>query len=184
MTYLLERIQEYGFHLRFEKCNFFTELINYLGYIIDGKELCPDPKKVAAIIDMPLLKNLTTLREQSIIMSFYFKHAYFAPLIGPFVEKFNLAMVSAISEIVSFEQFKKILISDLLLTHYNPKYEIIVAADVSIEGLEACILHRFPDHSIKAICHAARSLTSAEHNYSQIEKEGLALCLQLLNFTA
>jgi len=82
----------------------------------------------------------------------------------------------------SFEQFKKILTSKLLLTHYNPKYEIIVAADASNEGVGACILHRFPDHSVKAVSHAARNLTPVERNYSQIEKEALAIMFAVTKF--
>ena len=35
----------------------------------------------------------------------------------------------------AFEQFKKILSSDLLLTHYNPRLDIIVSADASSIGL-------------------------------------------------
>lgn len=82
----------------------------------------------------------------------------------------------------SFERFKQILQSNLLLTHYNPKHEIIVAADASQNGIDACILHRFPDNTIKAISHAARSLIETESRYSQIEKEGLALIFAVTKF--
>lgn len=75
----------------------------------------------------------------------------------------------------SFEQFKNVLQSDLLLTHYNPNLEMIVAADASQHGIGAVLLHRFPDGSVKAVCHASRTLTDAERNYAQREKEGLAL---------
>ncbi|XP_018396139.1 PREDICTED: uncharacterized protein K02A2.6-like [Cyphomyrmex costatus] len=43
-------------------------------------------------------------------------------------------------------------------------------ADASNEGLGACILHRFPDHSIKAISLASRSLTEAEHLFSVLNE--------------
>ena len=75
----------------------------------------------------------------------------------------------------SFDRFKQLLSSDLLLTHFDPKLPIKVAADASTVGLGAYICHIFPDGSEKPIYHASRSLTPAEKNYSQIEKEGLAL---------
>lgn len=81
-----------------------------------------------------------------------------------------------------FNSLKDILSSNLLLTHYDPNKEIIVAADASNYGLGACILHECPDGTIKAVCHASRSLTPAEKGYSQIEKEGLALVFAVTKF--
>ncbi|XP_037806223.1 uncharacterized protein K02A2.6-like [Lucilia sericata] len=69
----------------------------------------------------------------------------------------------------SFERFKQLLSSDLLLTHFDPKLPIKVAADASNVGLGAYICHVF-------------SLTPAEQNYSQIEKEGLALVFAVNKF--
>ncbi|XP_055605612.1 uncharacterized protein K02A2.6-like [Uranotaenia lowii] len=82
----------------------------------------------------------------------------------------------------SFDRFKQLLQSPLALTHYNPALEIVVSADASSIGIGARIAHQFPDGTTKAICHASRSLTSAETNYSQIEKEGLALIFAVTRF--
>ena len=75
----------------------------------------------------------------------------------------------------AFNNFKEILSSNLLLIHYDPNLEIIVAADASQYGIDAVILHRLPGGSEKAIAHASYSLTLTERRYSQIEKEELAL---------
>lgn len=82
----------------------------------------------------------------------------------------------------SFDKFKVILCSNLLLTHFDPAKEIIVAADASNYGLGAVIMHRIPTGEIKPIAHASRSLTSAEANYGQIEKEALALVFGVTRF--
>ncbi|EPB69463.1 reverse transcriptase [Ancylostoma ceylanicum] len=43
---LFERIQEYGFRVRIEKCSFLIPQIRYLGSIIDAKGRHPDPAKI------------------------------------------------------------------------------------------------------------------------------------------
>ncbi|KHJ96809.1 integrase core domain protein [Oesophagostomum dentatum] len=75
----------------------------------------------------------------------------------------------------AFNPAKEVLALDLLLTRFHFSLPIIVAADASDYGIGAVILHRMPYEMEKAICHASRSLTHAEKNYGQIEKEGLAL---------
>ncbi|KAL7078708.1 hypothetical protein ACQ4LE_002702 [Meloidogyne hapla] len=82
----------------------------------------------------------------------------------------------------AFEKIKSILSSDLLLTHFDPQFEIIVTADASNYGVGAMISHKFPDGSEKAIEYASKSLSQSEKNYGQIEKEGLALVFAVQKF--
>lgn len=82
----------------------------------------------------------------------------------------------------TFEKLIKTLTSDLFLAHYDPKLEIIVASDASAYGVGSCILHKMPDGTIKPIAHASRALLPADKNYSQIEKEALAIIFAVKRF--
>ncbi|VDN09099.1 unnamed protein product [Dibothriocephalus latus] len=61
---VIERVQEYGFRLRAEKCQFFLESIKYLGFIFDATSRHPDPENILAIQRMLASKDLSQLRSQ------------------------------------------------------------------------------------------------------------------------
>ena len=52
----------------------------------------------------------------------------------------------------------KISTSDLSLTHYDSKKDIIIASDAGNLGLGAVILHNENNSQVKAIAHALRTL--------------------------
>ncbi|XP_055615405.1 uncharacterized protein K02A2.6-like [Toxorhynchites rutilus septentrionalis] len=175
---VLERIKTYGFHLRIEKCRFGLSQIKFLGHIIDKGGLRPDPAKTTAISQMPAPMNVSQLRSYLGAINYYGRFVkQMKELRAPmdYLLKQNVNWEWTASCQKSFDKFKTLLTSDLLLTHFDPNKEIIVADDASKDGLGAVIMHRLPDGSVKAISHISRSLTPAEKNYGQIEKEALAL---------
>ncbi|KAK6763899.1 hypothetical protein RB195_024291 [Necator americanus] len=56
----------------------------------------------------------------------------------------------------AFNRAKEVLASDLLVMRFDPSLDIIVAADASDYGIGSEILHRMPDGTEKAICHASK----------------------------
>ena len=64
------------------------------------------------------------------------------------------------------------------LAHYDQNKELVLTTDASPIGLGACLSHRVKEGSktrLRAIAFASRSLTNAEKNYAQFEREGLAV---------
>ncbi|XP_062556963.1 uncharacterized protein K02A2.6-like [Armigeres subalbatus] len=182
---LFQRLQAYGFVLREEKCNILQPEVKYLAHIVDENGLRPDQSKVEAIVKMPPPKDVTTLRSFLGAVNFYAKfvpemHQLGRPLDALLKKDAKFVWNSECQK--SFRCFKEVLQSNLLLTHYDPSLDIIVAADALQSGIGACLLHRFPYGSLKAVAHASRSLTPAEANYGQIEKKGLALVFAVTKF--
>lgn len=182
---LMNRIKEFGFHIKLEKSKFALTEITYLGSVVNKFGIKPDQKRVEAIFKMSEPENLTELRSFLGTINFYGKfiknmHIFKAPL-DELLKKDSQWQWSSSCQ-WAFNKLKKSLSSDLLLTHYNPKLKIIVSADASNKGLGACIQHQMTDGSIKPIAYASRSLHQAEQKYSQIEKEGLGIIFAVKKF--
>ncbi len=82
----------------------------------------------------------------------------------------------------AFSRSKKMLMSSNLLTHYNPQLPLTLACDVSAYGIGTVLAHRMSDGSEKPIGYVSRTLTKAEKNYSQLEKEGLSCVFGIKKF--
>lgn len=77
---------------------------------------------------------------------------------------------------------KKLLLTSNMLTHYDPTMPLKLAADASQYGLGAVISHVLPNGEEKPIAFSSRSLGKSEKNYSQIDKEALALVYGVRKF--
>ena len=82
----------------------------------------------------------------------------------------------------AFSASKKLLTSSRLSVHFDPKLSLTLVCDASTYDLGAVLAHRYPDGFEKPIGYASRTLSRAEKNYSQIEKEGLACVFGINKF--
>lgn len=78
-------------------------------------------------------------------------------------------------------RLKQKLTSIKALTHFDPQKPIYLAADASSQGVGAVIYHKI-DGKERPIAHASKTLSPAERNYAQIEREALALIFGLKKF--
>ena len=65
---------------------------------------------------------------------------------------------------------------------YGPKKSLILSVDASPCGIGGVLSHCMEDGSERPVEFASRTLSSAEKNYAQIEKEGLAISFGVKRF--
>ena len=79
------------------------------------------------------------------------------------------------SEAKAFEKSKDLLTSNSLLAHFNPSQKLTLMCDASPYGVGA-VLSQIDEQGVeRPVAYASRTLSQAERNYSQLEKEALAL---------
>ena len=182
---VLERIKEHGLRLCKEKCTFFQESIEYLGHIISRQGLHPSKKKVEAIQKIAEPTNVTELKS-FLGMVVYF--AKFLPQLSERAAPLNELLKKGTpwmwnsAKSAAFNGLKEDLMSMPVLMHFNPKLPLGLACDASSSGIGAVLFHILPNGDERPIAYASKSLTPAERNYSQIEKEGLSIVFGVKKF--
>ena len=84
-------------------------------------------------------------------------------------------MAIGTQQIKVFQDAKNALQDNTLLVHYDSSKQLVLACDASPHGLGAVLSHIIEVDQEKPVAYASRTLTTAEKNYSQLEKEALAL---------
>ena len=182
---VFERLQEYGVQLKKSKCSFMSKSVEYLGYKIDANGLQTTPQKVEAIQQAPHPKNVQQLRSFLGLVHYYGK---FIPNLATVTEPLNQLLHKNIKWHWStdcktaFAQLQTALSSSPILVHYDPNSPLRLACDASAYGVGAVISHIMPDESEKPIAFASCTLTKAERNYSQLEKEALSIIFGIQKF--
>ena len=182
---LLARLRDYGFRIRPEKCTFGKRSISFLGFVVDRNGRRPEREKIEVIQKMPSPKDVAQLRSFLGSVNYYGSYVKNLSTLRVPLEK----LLKKGEKFIwnddcqkAFEAIKKVLSSDLVLTHYDPKLPIVVAADASNYGIGGVLSHRMPDGSEKVVLNFSKSLNPAEVKYGQIEKEALALVFAVKKF--
>ena len=182
---VLNRLQMNGMRLRNEKCSFLKPEVVYLGHKIDSEGIHPTTDKCQAIKEAPVPTNLGELRSYLGLLNYYHKFLpNLSSTLAPLYKLLNknTKWTWTQNQMEAFTKSKELLLSSNLLVHYNPDLPIVLCSDASPVGIGSVLSHIMPDGSERPIAYASRTLTSAEKNYSQIEKEGLGVIYGVKHF--
>ncbi|MEE4247260.1 MAG: RNase H-like domain-containing protein, partial [Kangiellaceae bacterium] len=181
---VLQRLQRAGLKCRLDKCDFMRDSVDYLGHRIDASGLHPLQEKVKAITAAPVPQNQTQLRSYLGLINYYAK---FLPNLASVVAPLHRLLEKSKTwnwdpaQQKAFEESKQLLLKSKALVHFDNNMEVTLECDSSQYGLGAVICHKI-DGIDRPIAFASRTLSSAEINYSQTEKEALALIFGIKRF--
>ena len=182
---VLKRLKRNGVRVKKEKCDFLKESVEYLGHKITANGIQPTESKVEAVVNAPRPTNKTELKSFLGMLQYYGK---FIPQLSTLLYPLNRLLRKEVKWEWSkecenvFKMAKQRLTKAPVLTHYDPSLPIRLAGDASAYGIGAVISHVFNDGSEHPIAYASRTLTRAQKNYAQIEREALSLIFGLKKF--
>ena len=184
LSAVLQNVSAAGMKLKSEKCSFLLKEVEYLGHKISAQGLQPSMEKVRAIVEAPQPVNITQLKSFLGMLNYYGK---FLPTLlthlAPFYEllRKNSRWTWGPEQKEAFQKAKSMLTSSKVLTHYDPAKPLILSCDASLYGVGAVLSHQMGEGE-HLIAFVSRSLAPAEKNYSQIDKEALAIVFGVKHF--
>lgn len=175
---VLQRLRGAGLRAKREKCFFHRQEVEFLGYKVDAQGIHPTEEKTRAIVDAPEPTSKGELQAFLGLISFYSMflkdRATVAESLHRLLDK-NAKWSWGQEERQAFQDLKNVLLSNTVLAHYDESKPLILSCDASPYGVGA-VLSQPTDHGQEApVAFASRTLGSAERNYSQLDKEGLAV---------
>ena len=174
---ILQVIQEHHLNLRKDKCEFFKNSIIFLGFLIDGKTIKPDPKNVDKVNKFPTPK--TRKQVQRFLGLANFNRKFFekmAEVAKPLSDLTSGKKPFRKTEDDAFEKLKRGVSasSQLYLPDLDNK-QFHMRVDASEVAMGAVLYQKDDTGTNLPIAYASKSLTKPQVNWSATEKEFYAL---------
>ncbi|XP_070387200.1 uncharacterized protein [Dermacentor albipictus] len=181
---VFRRFRQHGVKLNPQKCKFRQAEVEFLGHRINTNGLLPKMDNIAAIMEMPKPTGVAELRAFLGFVTYY--HSFLgnlATVLEPLHEllRKNTRWQWGARQDNAFRATKRLLEEAKFLAHYDPSKPLILETDASSCGVGAVLYHRVNGQD-RPIGFRSRTLSAAERNYSQIEREALAVVFGVTKF--
>ena len=174
---IFDRMRDANLRLKPKKCELLKQEVTFLGHRVSENGISPDPNNVAKIVNWPIPKNATEIRQFLGICSYYRRHVKaFSSIAKPLndLTKNDSTLVWTNDCQIAFDTLKQALISPEIMTLPNNTDVFILDCDALDFGIGA-VISQIQNNKEKVIAYASRSLNKAQQNYCVTEREMLAI---------
>ncbi|XP_064469696.1 uncharacterized protein K02A2.6-like [Ornithodoros turicata] len=182
---VLARLEQSGLRLKKTKCKFARAEVEFLGHNITGSGVRPTDAKIRALLKAPEPTSKETLQSFLGMLAFYDRflkdRATTAAPLYKLLAK-NATWKWTTEHKTAFEALKEQICHAPVLAHYDPHRPLILSCDASPYGVGAVLAQEDNEGNERPVAFASRTLGPAERNYSQLDKEGLAIVYAVVHF--
>ena len=178
MKEVLKHLCKAGLYAKAEKCEFYSESVEYLGYIISPSGLTMSNNKVKIIQDWLEPKKVKDIQSFLGFANFYHQFIFnYSDIVIPLtcLTQKNILWKFDSSCQDTFNFLKKAFTSALILTHWILNTQLIVETDASDYALTTILSIVNKDNEVHPVAFHSHTFTAVELNYNIYDKELLAI---------
>ena len=182
---VFQKLREAHLKLKLKKCEWGKSKIEYLGHLLDHDGYSPKEKKVQAILDRKPPKTLKELRALIGAFGFYAKFIpHYTDLMRPLHHLLKHNAVSEWSDEceAAHQKLKKAITEAPVLAFPDQKKPFNLYTDASAEAIGAVLAQVQDDGIEHPLAYYSKALTKSEMNYSNTERECLAVLVALKHY--
>lgn len=182
---LFDRVRDAKLSINLEKCDFTCATVVYLGHVVGQGQIKPVNAKVDIIVNFPQPGAKKELMRFLGMIGFYRKFCHnFATVSNPLTnllkKKAKFIWTDECQQ--AFEKLKAMLKSSPILLAPDFEKPFKLAIDASEVAVGSVLLQEDSCGVDHPVAYFSKKLTSAQKNYSTIEKECLSLILAINHF--
>ena len=184
---VLNCLQEANLTIKMSKCQFGRSEVHYLGHVIGGGKVKPDPQKLNAVRDYLTPTSKKEVRAFLGLAGYYRRFvSHFTTIAEPLTELTKGKNPDKVKWTdnceAAFRKLKELLTTPPVLKVIEPDKPYILQTDASELGLGAVLSQLEDNGEEHPVAFASRKLLPREKNYFIIEKECLAIVWSLQVF--
>ena len=179
---ILAKLQAAKLYAKLSKCQFSVAKTEFLGYIIEPGDITTDPRKVQAIVEWDISRNVkdvqSFLRFANFYRRFIKEYSKIAEPLTSLTRKDKKFVWNAEAHKV-FNELKQRFMESPILAFFDPEREVVIETDASDHTIAGVISQSDDQGRLKPLAFYSKKLGPAECNYQIYEKELLAIVTAL-----
>lgn len=182
---VLDRLQQNGLVVKYDKCTFGAQEVEFLGHHLSARGVAPLPVKVEAVKEFPTPSTVKNLQEFLGMVNFYHRFIpHVAAILAPLYEALKgkpKKLLWGPHQEEAFNKAKDSLAAASLLVFPSHNASLQLTTDASNVAVGA-VLEQLVHGQPYPIAFFSRKLSGAESRYSTFDRELLAVYLAVRHF--